>query len=204
MAKSSRPASAILDPERGCVLSEPWAPERLRLRYCCSSLSIDVGRPSMTIMPRRGRPSALVGRMTRSLNFGLRYVSKRSGGSMLCMSQSTNLRPSFMISSDNESGDALADGFWRPLPASGGLACGLAQQCAACFGGHPVDAGACGEEEDAPILAPGQIRWQLRQDNASQPFAIWAAHPHAARSGAEHVTVQVDLEAVRHARVLRR
>src|SRR5215831_5138994 len=80
----------------------------------------------------------------------------------------------------------------------------LAQQRAARLGWQPVDAGARGEEEDAPILAPGQVRGQLRQDNASQPFAIWAAHPHAARSGAEYVVVQVDLEAVGHAWVLRR
>jgi len=31
---------------------------------------------------------------------------------------------------------------------------------------QPVDAGARGEEEDAPILAPGQVRGQLRQNDA--------------------------------------
>ena len=34
--------------------------------------------------------------MTRSLNFGSRYRSKRSGGSMTCMSESTKRRPSFI------------------------------------------------------------------------------------------------------------
>src|SRR6266403_1961821 len=58
MAKSNRPASAILEPERGCVLSERFVLERLRFRYCCKSVSIDAVTPSMTSMPRRGRPSA--------------------------------------------------------------------------------------------------------------------------------------------------
>ena len=50
-------------------------------------------------MPRRGRPSAPTGRSTRLLYLGSRYFSKRSGGSMMCMSQSTNLSPSFMTPS---------------------------------------------------------------------------------------------------------
>ncbi len=41
-----------------CALA---APPRLRLRYCCSSASIVVGSPSMTIVPRLGRPSAPIG-----------------------------------------------------------------------------------------------------------------------------------------------
>src|SRR5207249_8500668 len=45
--------------------------------------------------------SAPTGRTTRSLNFGSRYFSKRSGGSMICMSQSTNLSPSFMLPSNH-------------------------------------------------------------------------------------------------------
>src|SRR5215510_5283800 len=98
MAKSSRPASAILEPERGCE-SELLVLERLRFRCCCSSVSMDKGTPTMTTMPRRGHPSAPIGRMTRSLNFGSRYFAKRSGGSMICISQSTNLSPSFMTSS---------------------------------------------------------------------------------------------------------
>src|SRR5712691_8693124 len=80
----------------------------------------------------------------------------------------------------------------------------LDQQRAARLGLQPVDAGARGEEQDAPILAPGQVRWQLRQDNAPQQFPIRAAHPYTAWPGAEHVAVPVHFEAVGHARVVRR
>src|SRR5713101_421299 len=38
----------------------------------------------------------------------------------------------------------------------------LAEEHAARHGGQPVDASTRGEEEDAPILAPGQVRGQLR------------------------------------------
>src|SRR6266436_1245060 len=99
MAKSRRPVSASRDPDRGWVL---WVPPGLRrLRYCCSSASMVVGRPSMTMVPRCGRPSAPMGRLTRLLNRGSRYFSNRSGGSMMCMSQSTNRSPSFMTPSWN-------------------------------------------------------------------------------------------------------
>src|SRR5215510_15030189 len=89
------------------------------------------------------------------------------------------------------------------LLASGWFTCGLAQQRAARHSWQAIDAGTRGEEENAPILTPSQIRRQLRQQNAPQPFAIWAAYPHTARSRAEHVAMQVDLEAVRHAWVRR-
>src|SRR6266404_4671322 len=99
MAKSRRPVSASRDPERGWVLLVP--PGLRRLRYCCSSASMVVGRPSMTMVPRCGRPLAPMGRLTRLLNRGSRYFSNRSGGSMMCMSQSTNRSPSFMTPSWN-------------------------------------------------------------------------------------------------------
>src|SRR5205809_976469 len=70
MAKSRRPM--ILEPDSGCVLLAVSAVALLFLRYCCSSASIVVGRPSMTMVPRTGRPSAPMGRTTRSLNFGSR------------------------------------------------------------------------------------------------------------------------------------
>src|SRR2546425_4456833 len=79
----------------------------------------------------------------------------------------------------------------------------LAWQRAARRGLQPVDTGARGEEEDATILAPGQVCGQLRQENTPQQLAIWAAHPHAAWPGAEHVAMQVHLETVGHAGVLR-
>src|SRR6266545_554226 len=95
-AKSSRPVSKSRDPDKGCVLCGPLF--RTRFRYCWRSTS-EVGMPSMTVRPaapRVGRPSAPTGTLTRSLNCGSRYRSKRSGGSMMCMSLSTNLNPSFM------------------------------------------------------------------------------------------------------------
>src|SRR5262249_15230057 len=97
MAKSRRPVSARREPESGCVLFV--APGLPRLRYCCSSASMVVGKPSMTMVPRLGRPSGPMGSCTRLRNRGSRYLSNRSGGSMMCMSQSTNLSPSFMASS---------------------------------------------------------------------------------------------------------
>src|SRR5215813_11577780 len=97
MAKSRRPVSARREPESGCVLFV--GPGLPRLRYCCSSASMVVGNPSMTMVPRLGRPSAPMGSCTRLRNLGSRYLSNRSGGSMMCMSQSTNLSPSFMTSS---------------------------------------------------------------------------------------------------------
>src|SRR5262249_8654789 len=90
------------------------------------------------------------------------------------------------------------------LSTSAWRACWLGQQCAACLGLQPVDTGACGEEEDAPILAPGQIRRQLRQDNAPQQFSIGAAHPHTAWPSTEHIAVHVHLETIGHARIIRR
>src|SRR5262249_33848848 len=39
------------------------------------------------------------GTLMRCLNFGSRYRSKRSGGSMTCISESTNRRPSFIAPS---------------------------------------------------------------------------------------------------------
>src|SRR5262245_31103175 len=77
----------------------------------------------------------------------------------------------------------------RRAAASGWLACGLAQQRATRFGWQPVDAGACGQEQDTPILAPGQICRQFGQDNTAQPFAIGPIHPYSARSSAEHVAL---------------
>src|SRR5712691_6277355 len=62
------------------------------------------------------------------------------------------------------------------LSTSGWCACWLDQQCATRLGLQPVDAGARGAEEDAPILAPGQVRRQLRQDNAPQQLPVRAAH----------------------------
>src|SRR5262245_54414097 len=50
----------------------------------------------MTMVPRFGRPSGPTGSTTRSRNFGSRYRSKRSGGSMMCMSESTKRRWSFI------------------------------------------------------------------------------------------------------------
>ena len=55
----------------------------------------------------------------------------------------------------------------RPLQAPGWPARWLAQQRAARLGGQPIDAGASGKEEDAPILTPGQVGGQLRQGYAS-------------------------------------
>src|SRR5262249_34950546 len=87
----------------------------------------DVGSPSMRIeptTPRAGRPSAPTAVLTRCLNFASRYRSKRSGGSMMCMSLSTNRRPSFMrvASSDpllGSLGSAFGDPWdpvlWDPL-----------------------------------------------------------------------------------------
>src|SRR4029453_7823857 len=80
----------------------------------------------------------------------------------------------------------------------------LVEQCATRLRLQPVDTGAGGEEEDAPILAPGQFRRQLRQDNAPQQFPIGAAHPHTARPGTEHVAAHVYLEAVGDTGVVRR
>src|SRR5438309_11310799 len=59
--------------------------------------------------------------------------------------------------------------------------------------------GARREEEDAPIFAPGEIRGQLGQQNAPQDLAGGTTHPHTTRPGAEHVALEVDLEAVGHA-----
>src|SRR5262249_26949653 len=87
------------DPERSCVLCVFAG--RTRFRYCCRSMS-EVGRPSMTINPdgpRLGCPSDPTGTLMRCLNFGSRYRSKRSGGSMTCISESTNRRPSFIAPS---------------------------------------------------------------------------------------------------------
>src|SRR5438552_3925879 len=99
MAKSSRPVSKSREFESSWVL---WVLlGRTRLRYCCRSMS-EVGCPSISIRPeapRLGRPSLPTGTVTRCLNFGSRKRSKRSGGSMMCMSESTNRRPSFIACS---------------------------------------------------------------------------------------------------------
>src|SRR5262245_57978328 len=132
MAKSRRLVDCSREPESGWVLCALAPPARPRLRYCCSSASIVVGRPSMTIVPRLGRPSAPAGSTTRSRNFGSRYRSKRSGGSMMCMSESTKRRWSFIsgiLLSDLLVGQALdvvhvgaldADEPGRPI-APGGM-----------------------------------------------------------------------------------
>src|SRR5436853_2568484 len=91
----------------------------MRFLYCCRSAS-DVGSPSMTIepaAPRLGRPSLPTGTLTRCLNFGSRYRSKRSGGSMMCMSESTKRSPSLIgrllrvsrVSDAGELGDDAGD-----------------------------------------------------------------------------------------------
>jgi hypothetical protein len=56
----------------------------------------------------------------------------------------------------------------------------LAQERAARRGGKPVDTGARRQEEDAPILTPGQVRGQLRREYTAQQFPSGAAYPHAA------------------------
>src|SRR5262249_5621311 len=43
-------------------------------------------------------------------------------------------------------------------PACHGASTGLAQECATCQGGQPVNTGARREEEDTPIFAPGEVR----------------------------------------------
>src|SRR5262245_33643559 len=100
-----------------------------------------------------------------------------------------------------ETGHTIRSG-WT-LSTSAWRAGRLVEQCASRLCLQPVDAGACGEEEDAHIRAPGQVRRQLRQDNAPQQFPIGAAHPHTAWPGAKHVAVHVHLETIRHARIIR-
>ena len=72
MAKSSRLEFWSRDPESGWVLCAADPAELLRFRYCCMSASIVVARPSITIVPRFGRPFAPMGRLTRGRNFGSR------------------------------------------------------------------------------------------------------------------------------------
>src|SRR5579875_3618249 len=87
---------------------------RMRL-YCERLPSLLVGWPSKY---HRGRPRMPVGppslrliaEVTRGLKAGSRYLSNRSGGSMMCMSQSTKRYPSFMR------GSCCARGRWRPHP----------------------------------------------------------------------------------------
>ena len=87
------------------------------------------------------------------------------------------------------------------LSTSAWPAGGLDQQCAARLSLQPVNTGAGGKEENTPILTPGQVRRQLRQDNTPQQFPIGAAHPRTAWPGTEHIAVHVHLEAVWYARV---
>src|ERR1700681_4502806 len=86
------------------VLARPeTSGPRMRL-YCemLPSLLVGVpsknhnGRPRMPVLP----PSTLrFDEVTRSLNAGSRYLSNRSIGSMMCMSQSTKRYPSFISGS---------------------------------------------------------------------------------------------------------
>src|SRR5712671_896841 len=76
---------------------------RVRL-YCEMLPSLLVGVPSKNHNGRRRIPVAppSVGRIAdvmRDLNAGSRYLSNRSVGSMICMSQSTNRYPSFILRS---------------------------------------------------------------------------------------------------------
>src|SRR5216683_2694052 len=80
----------------------------------------------------------------------------------------------------------------------------LAEQRAARRRGQSVDTGARREEEDTAILAPGQIRGQLRQEKTAEQCPSGAAHPHAAWPGTKDVAALVHLETIRHARVVRR
>ena len=77
------------EPERGLPLV--GGDLLVALPVLCRSSSPARERPSMTICEPPARPGAL---MTRSLNFGSRYRSKMSAGSITCMSQSTNRMPS--------------------------------------------------------------------------------------------------------------
>ena len=63
----------------------------------------------------------------------------------------------------------------------------LAQERAARRGGQPVDTGARREEEDTAILAPGQVRGQLRQEHTAEQGPSGAAHPHAAWLGTKDI-----------------
>src|SRR5262245_55839258 len=56
----------------------------------------------------------------------------------------------------------------------------LAQQRPSRGSLQPVDAGARGAKEYAPVLTPGQVRREFREENASQQFPGGATHPHAA------------------------
>src|SRR5215475_7157872 len=60
---------------------------------------MEAGKPSMIHDRWLSFPSAPTADVTRDLKAGLRYFSKRSPGSWICMSLSTNLSPSFMASS---------------------------------------------------------------------------------------------------------
>src|SRR5262245_40444573 len=79
----------------------------------------------------------------------------------------------------------------------------LAEQCPARLRLRPVNARARRGEEHAAVLAPRQVRRQLRENNAPQERAVRAAYPYPARSGAEHVPLEIDLEAVGYPRVIR-
>src|SRR5512132_3154983 len=60
---------------------------------------MEAGKPSMIHDRWLSFPSAPTADVTRDLKAGFRYFSKRSPGSWICMSLSTNLSPSFMASS---------------------------------------------------------------------------------------------------------
>src|SRR5262245_26185664 len=60
---------------------------------------MEAGKPSMIHDRWLSFPSAPTADVTRDLKAGLRYFSKRSPGSWICMSLSTNLSPSFMATS---------------------------------------------------------------------------------------------------------
>src|SRR5271169_1603837 len=78
----------------------PTSGPRMRL-YCETLPSLLVGVPSKNHKGRRRIPvlppsTGCIAEVIRGLNAGSRYLSKRSVGSMMCMSQSTNRKPSFM------------------------------------------------------------------------------------------------------------
>src|SRR5262245_29425335 len=85
---------------------------------------------------------------------------------------------------------------------AGPLLARLAEQRAARLRREPIDARARGEEEDATVFTPREVRGELWRDDATEERAVRAAHPDTPGTRAEHVAVHVDLHAVGHARVV--
>src|SRR5262245_2531763 len=103
MAKRNRPVAAEREADSWPVALPRIGPlardDTGLLRYCCSSTSMEAGKPSMIHDRWLSFPSAPTADVTRDLKAGSRYFSKRSPGSWICISLSTNLSPSFMASS---------------------------------------------------------------------------------------------------------